>query len=116
MRATPTYAAVREGMFGENALTENRSQPPAQPPGAKLARKPGPLGAAEARLEAALDRLEIALDGWTIRAEKRAEERGQDRAALSRLQDENAALQQIRADVSGRLDAAIQRLGRALAH
>jgi hypothetical protein len=35
---------------------------------------------------------------------------------MARLREENAALHQIRDDVSGRLDAAIERLSRVLAH
>ncbi len=108
MRSGHTYAASRGEIFGGQALTDDRSQPPAS----KSARKPGPLGAAEARLEAALDRFEAALDG----AEARIEERAEDRAAMTRLREENAALQQTRAEVSDRLDAAVERLRRALAH
>jgi hypothetical protein len=116
VRFRHTYAAMREGIFGENAVTENRSQPP----GPRTARKPGRLEAAEARLDAALGRLEAALDGadreLAARAEALAAERAGDRAAVERLREENAALQQIRGDVSGRLDAAVERLRRVLAH
>jgi hypothetical protein len=35
---------------------------------------------------------------------------------VTRLQEENAALRQTRADVSERLDAAVERLRRVLAH
>lgn len=75
------------------------------PHGSAPARKSGRLGAAEARLEAALDRLDAAL---ATQAE--------DAAGTTRLQEENAALRQSRADVSARLDAAVERLRRVLAH
>ncbi|MSO84966.1 MAG: hypothetical protein EXR02_00285 [Rhodospirillales bacterium] len=69
------------------------------------ARKSGRLGAAEDRLDAALDRLDAALA-----------ERTGDPGSVTRLQEENAALRQIRDGVSERLDAAVERLRRALAH
>jgi hypothetical protein len=116
VRAWHTYAAMREGLFGDIAVTENRSQPS----GSHAGRKPGRLGAAETRLDAALGRLEAALAGAAARAgerdEARARERAEDRAAVARLREENAALQQIRDGVSGRLDAAVERLRRVLAH
>ncbi len=83
-----------------------------QQPGAPTARKSGRLGSAEARLEAALDRLDAALGACMQTLAERAE----DAALLARLQEENAALQQIRDGVSARLDAAVERLRRVLAH
>lgn len=94
------------------ALTDNRSQST----GSKSARKPGRLGTAEARLDAALGRLETAFDGLGRALAAQAEERDGGRETVSRMREENAALQQIRADVSGRLDAAVERLRRVLAH
>jgi len=97
-------------------------------------RKPGRLGAAEARLEAALGRIEAALEGAvremagradraTAEAEAKAmalaradEARAGDQAAFAQLREEKAALRQIQGEVSGRLDAAVERLRRALAH
>ncbi len=137
MRAWHTYAAMRAGESpraskdaplpergrAENprevGLTETHSQ-----------RKPGRLGAAEARLDAALGRIEAALEGvageLAARADRAAaeaqarlraeEERAGDRAALAQLREENAALQHTRDLVSGRLDAAVERLRQALAH
>jgi ElaB/YqjD/DUF883 family membrane-anchored ribosome-binding protein len=83
-----------------------------QSPGAAAARKSGRLGAAEARLDAALDRLDAALGACMQSLAERAE----DEALLTRLQEENAALQQTREAVSARLDAAVERLRRVLAH
>lgn len=93
-------------------MTDNQSQPP----GTKPARKPGRLGTAEARLDAALGRLDAAFDSLGRALAAQAEERDGERAAVSRVRQENAALQQIRDDVSGRLDAAVERLRRVLAH
>ncbi len=83
-----------------------------QLPGSTPARKSGRLGAAEARLEAALDRLDAALGECARILADRAE----GTAGMTRLQEENAALQQTRDDVSARLDAAVERLRRVLAH
>jgi len=95
-----------------------------------LQRKPGRLGAAEARLEAALGRIEAALDGvgreLAARADRAAAEaesrvrvdteRAEDRAVLAQLREENAALQHVRDQVSSRLDAAVEHLRQVLAH
>jgi hypothetical protein len=115
-------------------MTDNRSQPP----GAQAARKSGRLGAAGDRLAASLARLEAALEGagraraaeaqaaaqalaaaqaqTAVETRAHAEARAGDAALMARLREENAALHQIRDDVSGRLDAAIERLSRVLAH
>lgn len=93
-------------------------------------RKPGRLGAAEARLEAALGRIEAALDGigreMAARADRAAAEararvdadeaHAGDQTALAQLREENTALRHVRDEVSGRLDTAVDRLRRALAH
>ncbi|MEK7245018.1 MAG: hypothetical protein AAB223_03265 [Pseudomonadota bacterium] len=89
-------------------LSSGRPAPPATTPAWKSSR----LGAAEARIEAALDRLDAALDG----CERALVARAGDPGLVARLEKENTALQQTRADVSGRLDAAVERLRRALAH
>ena len=110
MRAASTYAAMH-GVFGaawEVPLKETQSQSP----GAAPARKSGRLGAAEARLEAALDRLDAALGEYARTLAGRAE----STAGMTQMQEENAALQQTRDDVSARLDAAVERLRRVLAH
>jgi hypothetical protein len=89
-------------------LSSGRSAPPGSTP----ARKSGRLGAAEARLEAALDRLDATL-GECAQA---LAGRGEGTAGMTRLQEENAALQQTRDSVSARLDAAVERLRQVLAH
>ena len=89
------------GAAREVRLKEAQSQPQGPAP----VRKSGRLGAAEARIEAALDRLDAALGT-----------QAEDLGSVTRLQEENAALRQTRAEVSGRLDAAIERLRRVLAH
>lgn len=89
-------------------MQEGQSPPPAT----ALGRKSGRLGTAEVRIEAALDRLDAALDGC-VRALARQDENS---GLVTRLQVNNAALQQTRAEISGRLDAAIERLHRVLAH
>jgi hypothetical protein len=119
MRAWHTYAASRAENRREVVLTETHPQ-----------RKPGRLGAAEARLEAALGRIEAALDGigreMAARADRAVAEararveadeaRAGDQAAFAQLREENAALRHVQGEVSGRLDAAVERLRRALAH
>ena len=82
-------------------MKETQSQSHVQAP----VRKSGRLGAAEVRLEAALNRLDAALA-----------ERTEDRGFVTQLQEENAALRQIRDGVSTRLNAAVERLRQALAH
>lgn len=93
-------------------MKEVQSQPQAPSP----AWKTGRLGAAEARLEAALDRLGSALDGCVRTLGTQAEDSGLMTGRITRLQEENAALRSTRDDVSGRLNAAIERLRRVLAH
>ena len=63
-------------------------------------------------MEAALDRLGAALEG-SLRALAAKDDRAGVAAAL---EAENVALRQTRMEVSGRLDAAIERLHRVLAH
>ena len=89
-------------------MQEGQSPPPATAP----ARKSGRLGVAEARIEAALDRLDAALDGCA----RALAQQDANSGLVTRLQANNAALQQARAEISGRLDAAIERLHRVLAH
>ena len=63
-------------------------------------------------MEAALDRLDAALEGCLRALAARVETSD----AVTHLQADNAALRHTRAEISGRLDAAIERLHRVLAH
>ena len=98
---------LREAWSVGTARETPLKETPAQPP----ARKPGRLGSAEARLDAALDRLDAALGLGLRQFATQAEEA----AGMTRMQEENAALRRTRDEVSGRLDAAVERLRQVLA-
>ena len=80
-------------------MQEGQSSPPAP----AATRKSGRLGAAEARIEAALNRLDAALDGCVGALARRDETSG----LVTRLQESNAALQQAHDSLSARLERAL---------
>ena len=83
---------------------------------ASPAHKSARLGVAEARLGSALDGLERALGSIAAaRGGDSADTAVRGAEQVSRLQDENAALQQTHEQIAGRLDAAVDRLRRVLA-
>jgi len=96
-------------------LTDNHSQKAGPGPGRKSAR----LGEVEARLGEALDGLERVLGAIETAGSARAADVTaqlvERDGRLLRLQEENAALQQNREEIAGRLDVAVDRLRRALA-